>query len=67
MIKVFLIVWLLAGCAEVPLCPSAEARIMETVDGDLFIGFSPEAMAQWHEVIRSQARGECVYPKRGGV
>ncbi len=51
------------GCAPVPICAEAEAQVLYARDGGVFLGFTPEAAAQWAEVIRQEALGRCAYPK----
>ena len=52
---------LLAGCAELPLCPQAEAVVLQSIEGGMYIGFTPETAVQWQDAIRREARGECRY------
>jgi len=69
------VVWLLAliafgaivaaveGCATPAPCKEAEAFIARAEGLGMFYGFTPEALAQWTDTIRKEARGECAFPK----
>lgn len=63
--RLIAIALLLAGCAELPVCPPAQAAILHTVDGRVFLGFDAESMAAWIEGIKREARGECAFRKKG--
>ena len=52
---------LLAGCGELPPCPQAEAVVLQSIEGGMYIGFTPETAVQWQDAIRREARGECKY------
>ena len=56
---------LLAGCAPLPPCQTADAIIVQVPDGSMLIGFTPEAMQVWHDTIRAEARGQCRVVKKG--
>ena len=58
---------LLTGCAELPLCPPAEAVIITTQEGKMLFGFDAENLAKWMDATAKRALGECAFPKKGGV
>ena len=58
---------LLAGCAELPLCPPAEAVIFQATDGGFYVGFDAENLAKWMDATSKRALGQCAFPKKGGV
>lgn len=64
---VVVLILLQTGCAPLPKCPQAEARVLAAQDGGMFIGFTPQAAAQWMDAIREEALGRCAFEKKGEV
>lgn len=55
------------GCAPIPKCPDASARLAVASDGRRYLAFTWEDLAKWNEVVRAEAKGECRFEIPGEV